>query len=77
MCFENFQIFLPAIFIAIALLLLLTLPSVEEMPPLTVDISAYSPSLVFYKNNFPNDPHLILYEKALLGPYGLGTMCIV
>ncbi|KAL0281552.1 UNVERIFIED_CONTAM: hypothetical protein PYX00_002501 [Menopon gallinae] len=71
------EILLPAIFIAIALLLVLTLPSVEEMPPLAVDISAYSPSMIFYRNNFPNDPLLSLYEKALLGPYGLGTKCIL
>lgn len=64
-------------FMAIALELARTLPMVSEMPPLVIDISAYSSSSIFYTNEFPNNPRIASYERVLLGPYTLGTQCVL
>lgn len=62
---------------AIALALAKTLPTLTEMPPLVIDLSAYDSASIFYTNNMPENAHTSAYEKVLLSPYDFGTKCVL
>lgn len=71
------QTVLPILFMLIALGLTKMLPTVEPMPPVTIDISAYEPSIIYYSKNSSDNTHITTYEEAFLGPLGMGTKCVV
>lgn len=52
------------------------LPTVQKMPPLEIDVSAYAPGYTFYSMDAPQSDLLKSYERELLGPVGLGTQCV-
>lgn len=60
----------------IALGLTKMLPGVAPMPPVTIDISGYEPSIIYYSKTYPNNTNISAYEEALLGPYGMGPKCV-